>query len=1099
MFAVEAVNNFIPSFVPQLSDHTLGTATAEVEDPSMSSLTAGAALTTTYLDITNNSLGLNRFYRDANGDIQRDPRYFVNVKTIKISSDVSKGGSVTVSGGTGVVAPGKTVKATINGTVPTEGTLYTFTVTYDIFKGELTASGALPTAPDDAEYSNLTATAYLYVTPEKDWQSTVYDGSTYDGVKALKTYEPTAANQSNDYAFSTARGGSSNYLWALFPKSFIVKMSDPTSSSNLGFRVKNEHSSSIFSDNYHAFDGIYTYVTKGTQYYAVNNKTISDTLTTTTADNTDYAYAAIDETTGDVLNYNLYDYRDPETGEWQRGKTMATGVYSGYTSSEISALGDSVTKAEGFMTRPHVAYTLDEALATGYVAGVQRTVASVDDYNNPVYLYQGVIFDLSSNGAKTVVENNVNASTLLLQGNYASDGKYSISWGTPTPGIYLASSKVDIKGGSSEYCKFITYDGSTELSATDYNMNVMVYTTNNTTMYGTVHLYIADDTGASTLQNSYNSNLSTISSYRAEDFSDFDGEESKTYNNMNEALGRAVKAISTPITTANATTLGSTKITVAKTENVTDELNKDIAYVPATDSTNLPASMLVNATKKDGYWYYNEECTIPIYTNVKLTGNNLTKDATGAAVALGDDNEYHLVNAPVYTTEWDTETYSGAPYLADTTEQYVNSNGKKVYKQISFVYRDADGNKVKSTDDWTYKIAESSTVIKPNDSKEYRGLYQLEIDNLAYSLEQLQSKVNTSLGNQIVSDVTLDRIGMNNVNYNVASYEKMVQIAKAAEKLVSDVSYDTVVDEVTGETTYSNISSTTTKSSLQIDAAIKLYEEFKGYVIDRGYKGEKLEKEITCATTPNYNGTTSTPAGYTKNDFTVSDGVVTSATATDAEYGAWVDGTLVNEGETVYSDSSWDAYVSALAEAITVAQEGTAKVSKVYTTKTALQIAENNLTDGSDEEKPSNTITVSGTITIATNVDGTQGTAGIVGINVMVGDTIVATSAEDGSFTAQVPIGTTELTISGSTTVDRTVTLSGTVDVKDVVIPICICDYVKNGVINAYDKTVFNNAFNGEYNVYCDLIPNNVINAYDKTVFNTFLNNTVVYADLSLD
>jgi hypothetical protein len=151
---------------------------------------------------------------------------------------------------------------------------------------------------------------------------------------------------------------------------------------------------------------------------------------------------------------------------------------------------------------------------------------------------------------------------------------------------------------------------------------------------------------------------------------------------------------------------------------------------------------------------------------------------------------------------------------------------------------------------------------------------------------------------------------------------------------------------------------------------------------------------------------------------------------------------------------------------------------------------------------------VTGQITIATNLDGSQGDTGIVGITASVdvnGETVSAVSDENGYYTLSgLPEGVYDMVLSGPTTIDRNVTLTVSADkaVDGIItvsaVPICICDYVKNGIVNAYDKTVFNNAFYGEYNVYCDLIPNNVINAYDKTVFNTFFNNDVEYVDVTL-
>jgi hypothetical protein len=1163
MFAVKAVNNFIPSFVPELSDHQLNAATAELSIPS-ESVTSGNDITTTALQITNNSIGLNRFYRDENGDVQQDDRYFINVTDVSVTADGDTNIQLNMADATGVIAPEKFKSVSITGKGPSESTLYTFTITYDVFLGKMNGT-SLPTAPatKDCLYQKLQTQAYLYITPDADWKGTLYSRD-YTNDTSLRMYAAAyevGYSSTSDYTTSTAPGGTSygrtvnsgkGDLYATLPNDFIVPMSDPSSIENLTFRVRNAGGSTFGTDR--AFDGIYTYLTSGTTYYPVTDKLVSDTEVTATADNSAYAYAAIDKATGNILNYDLYDYYDPTydngdgtKGAWMRGTVQGTGVYSGYTATEIGNLSESITKAVGYQTRTHVAYTFDEALALGYVAGVQRTAAAADSSGNITYSYEAVLINLTA--ARNVKYNDTSVATLLLQGNYADDSKLSISWGTPTAGLYLAAGKTDVGKNSTIYTKFLAYDGETELSADDYSMKVHIYTTNNDTMDGTIHIYIADDTGASTLTNSYNSNLNKIAAYRAADFSDYSttNKKSDTYDKMIDALTRAVKTVSEPINTSNASSLGSTMIHVASTENSTSKLHKDVAYAPIPTTTSLPATIQAYATKgDDGYWYYNEECTIPVYSNTTLKAAGLTKDPTGAAVELGDDGEYHLVNATVYTTEWDTTTYANGdtlyPYLKDTNEQATNANGEPLYKQISFVYRDENGDKVKSTDDWAYKIAESSTVIKPNDgTTDYRGLYQKEIDNLAYRLEQLQSKVNNSLGNEVLTDVTVDRDGMNNVNYDVASYEKMVQIAKAAEKLASDSTvleipqkieedesvtlliselgikdedgniidkasnlptnseiYETV-DSDTGKPVYYYISSTTSKASLQIDEAIRLYQEYKTHVYDRGYIGNKLETEITCATTPEYNGTTNTPSGYTYADFTVTDSNVTSATATDAEYGAWVDGTLVNEGETVYSDASWNAYVSALANAVETATAKTAKVSQIYTAKKALQIAENNLTEADADAETTDTITITGKITIATNLDGTDGTSGIIGIDVMLGDQVVATSASDGTFTAVVPVGTTELTLSGPTTIDRTVTLSGTADVKDVVIPICVCDYVKNGAINTYDKNIFFSAFSGEFNVYCDLVVNDTINTYDKNVFYIFFGKTVVYADLSLD
>ena len=1152
MFAVEAVNNFIPSFVPSISDHDLSAATAVVKNASLSGLTGGSSFGSNSLNITNNASGLNRFYRDANGDVHQDDRYFMYIDSIEVSSSNGDTSNLTVGSYEPVVAPDDTLRVSLTGNAPKGNALYTFTVNYRIFKGKVSGS-TNPTISDSNVYAtNLTATAYLYMTEDKDWQSTLYSYSKDDDLNLINSaYQGSSAGNSNigGYTFTTAAGGTSNELFATLPQAFIISKTDTKGTKNFtknSFRVKNT-SSSAFWGSTRAFDGLYTYLTSGTQYYAVSNGTVAESLTTASADNKLVAYVAVDKSTGNILNYNLYDYSTDGGETWNRGEKQATGVYGGYTSTEINALPEK--NNDGFTTRTHVAWTIDELLATGYVFGVQREKAAPDANGNPTYVYNAVMLNLDS--AKSSVsyystndQKNTSASvaTLLLQGDFDCSAKLSISFGTPTPGIYFASSKKEIAKASTSNFKFLEYDGTTDVDPEDYDMKVFLYTTNNQNMTGTVHMYIADDSVSTALNTQYNSALKASATYASTDFTDADSNgDSATYTAFQNALSDAVKVVATPITTANAASLGNKTQVVAKTTETTSELNKDVAYTPVSKDTALPAALQADATKGDDYWYIDKACTIPIYSTTELAASSVSdgKDPAGYSVSVSaDDGKYHYVNAPASETAWDTSTYT-YPYLYETGVQKKNSDGKALYEEVNFVYRDKDGKKCTSKDNWVYKFAETVTEAVPNDAAtatDNRGIYQKALDNITYNMIQLKSKVNTSIatlidgnkdtdGNYI--DVVQSRKGLNSVNFNVASYEKMVQIAKDAESLIyygdkEDAEGNKVVakdengEEITdseGNPVYEQ-EAKTDHSSLEIKAALDMYNEFKGYVQSRGYKGAKLEQEITCATTQNYdhaqNKNVSSDDILTKDDFTVSitrddtteaitAATVTNKTSKGAKYGKYVDGVLANEGDVVYSDTSWTNYVNALAEAIEVAQEGTANVSKIYTIKCNLANAENALTEKGEE--PADTITISGKVTIATNVDGTTGANGIVGINVATTDkSIVATSASDGTFSIEVPTGTTELVVYGDTTVDRTVTLSGTASVSDVVIPINICDYVKNGSIDAYDNSKFVAALNnGEYGIYYDLVPNGELNAYDNSQFVAFLNKDIVYAPLALD
>ncbi|MBQ9532239.1 MAG: hypothetical protein IJR70_09240 [Eubacterium sp.] len=146
------------------------------------------------------------------------------------------------------------------------------------------------------------------------------------------------------------------------------------------------------------------------------------------------------------------------------------------------------------------------------------------------------------------------------------------------------------------------------------------------------------------------------------------------------------------------------------------------------------------------------------------------------------------------------------------------------------------------------------------------------------------------------------------------------------------------------------------------------------------------------------------------------------------------------------------------------------------------------------------TITVTGIITISDNREGSSGTNGVGGIKVYLGEEEVAESAADGSFTAVVPKGTTELTLAGETTVDRTVTLSGESSIENVNIPIIVCNYVKDNVVDFKDAGIFVDYLNDNYYVYADLMSDGVVDFKDAGVFVDFLSDSPVeYTSLSLD
>ena len=1094
MFAASAVNSFVPSFAPQLGQHTLNAATAEFDVAAESGLSANSSFTAKTLYVNNNSIGLNRYYKKADGSVEREPRYFIKIKDISVTD--SKGnpaGNITVGGlsNNGIVAPEKSAKINITGTAPSGTETYAFDVVYDIYLGE--GSAPVQTAENTIE-SNLETITYLSLSTDKSWRDIVYSPPTGGKV------DFATGNIMTDTNYVTKSSGGSKYwgnmkLQAFIPKHSIIPMSDPSVVKDYIFAIKNVTNGTAGQDA--SADGLFAYPYAGDEYYTVNGSTIASTLTTAQGNDKSLGYAAIDSN-GNILNYSRVDISD-DGENWDRGAKSADttsyeknsintkNMYQGYK------IGSAET--EGKATRPHVAWTFDDALAAGIIKGVNRVPAEYNaDGSVKSYLYKSVL---------------VSPNTLYLGGSTVEEAKYSISWSAGMPGLYFATSKTNQTKGTQDPYQLFAYDSSTaNFTPQDYYLNISLYTTENNNMGGVTHVYIADDTAAAALKKTYKSVSDEMAPYRAQDFTDV-----SAYNNMKKALAASVAELARPVTLENAASLGSVTIDRAKKVNTSKRLG-DKAYQPIKSSEGLPADILIGATKgSDGYWYYNKECTMPIYSNKELTDADVTngKDAVGQAVEKNaEDGLYYLVNDIAYEQKWTQPSGVATPFQTDDTTKPI----KDTYREISFVYRDANGKKVTSKDNWAYKLAETETVIKPYDGKDYRNIAAQQSDNLNYWIEKCRAAVNADIALEINEKITDKRKDMNNVNYDVAAYENMVKLAQRAEKLVKK---EAIVDEngkpVLDENKNPTYKYSTTASSLQVAELVRLFDiQFNNRIYPRGYLGDKLEKEIVCATNYPYTalsethvekdieipavtdketGEVITPAKTEKKNFYT----VTGAANQPAKYGAYnAEGVLVNEGDKVYTDKSWENYINALGEAVEKATAKTSVVSKTYDVKKNLQIAENEL----EEVTAADAITVSGTVMIATNLDGSRYSVGIRGIKILAGGVEVGTSAADGTFSVEVPVGTTELTFAGDTTVDRTVTLAGDANVADAIVPICVCDYNHDGYINGLDSSTYSSAYTGTYNVYCDFNGDGFVNGLDSSTYSSFYAQTVNYGALQL-
>ena len=333
------------------------------------------------------------------------------------------------------------------------------------------------------------------------------------------------------------------------------------------------------------------------------------------------------------------------------------------------------------------------------------------------------------------------------------------------------------------------------------------------------------------------------------------------------------------------------------------------------------------------------------------------------------NGEYYLANSVVYETTWDNAiTAKGNPCQMPTETQATDSQGNLLYNQVQYVYRDADGKKVNSNEDWSCKFPVTDYTIVPNEVKsdgsivDNRGAVAKAVDRINYVTSIMNDTLKPAADNAF-KNISVARTGLNDTNFNILTFSKMTDIARNIEKNFTvdlEYHYDKVVlgkdgkpviDEATGEAKTEDavkkelgVSPASAASTVQncIDngksytyvthsslssAAVaeytRLFNIFASAAVERGYQGAQLEKEIKCASGNIYSTLTATKAVYAEDGKTVTtEASVSKKTGANApRFGKWDnEGKLVNDGS--YSAESWTRYVRALAAAVALAQYG---------------------------------------------------------------------------------------------------------------------------------------------------------------------------------
>ena len=718
-----------------------------------------------------------------------------------------------------------------------------------------------------------------------------------------------------------------------------------------------------------------------------------------------------------------------------------------------------------------------------------------------------------------------------------------VSGATGIDGLYIQTGSVTLSKDSSSSLDLFKYDGSTDISQVSKKEVKLSFFCDKNPATGSLKVTVADDGNRSQFNSAYDSLNSYIKNYRPSDFKDYDkaGGSSATYDAATAALAAGFEARQSPLNLSTAGTLSSAFTKTPVTSEVKTVIGEP-ATKPVTSLDQLPAALAAYATTDGNYYYADSAMSQPYYTTEALTDADVTvqtsttvggqaytvaMDKTGQVVVKSGSSWYFL-NTPAYATAWDTTTYKDAPYAINGAEK------EGTFNQAKFVYYNANG--VAVSKDFTVKhmVTEKSIV---NNGEETRALAMQARDKMRYAVDQCAQMLSVTVAGQIFTDVSSVRDGMTDANFDLPEYQKMVSVAKDAEKmyaadiyLKSDESKTVLatcgwnqIDKTIADLANTNgndaadytYAFSTSTSSLLIEEAVRMFKLYMGTVTERGYIGDKVEAEVSHASGSAYSAmtTTWTDSGNVDADGHAIKNAAIATTATSAKYGAVEGGKLVNKGEKVYTDESWTNYVNALAAAVDVATTGngdyahkdaatyvpadkdnyTANLSACFTAYKNLVDAENSLEEGT---APSG-FAVTGKVLALANTKGELASEKftVIGCDVVINGETVATTGQDGTFTIPaLANGTYTATLNYKYGYDRNITITvkdGNVDLGN--LGMLVCNFNKDGYVNASDYATYLAASNtklgaAKYNASCDFNHDGYINATDYAVYYAFSN-----------
>ena len=1047
MFAVKAVSSFVPAFAPQLQDYQVGELAVSQTGSVVSSYSYNDNI---MFDVTleNLGVGINRTLPNGSGGYEPVDRSYIRIENIHADKGSFDFGSTV---GT-VIAPESKMTFTTSGTLSSAdfggetSTLVSIGVDYKIVD-----KNGNPYGGSDSIYAETyTKYLYYYATTENDWYNLTYDSDTQSGF--TQQFGAQYENAGGTYSSLTYRVVEDTYWFSKrygnvqYPNEMIIR------------------NSQLDNINYPLY-----------LYNETSDKGIDGIAAVKTFDDGDYFAVTCDPASGDLVNVFYYDYY--EDGQWVTNNPLNRTDVMNLVESEVS-----VTDYRFHVVCPYDQIT-SFTFADGYRPGKFHEEKSEEGFYNVIWLpvdsgnYKTVL-DYSKTSPGDVSLSSLIPGLVLAFNKITTDGSSQrmdfLVWDQETQ--VTASTTVGrndfgyrvISGYPQTFPMPITVvddTGEAENAASVYSQ-----------AFEFLNNYTEEDVDDPAVYNYfYDAAVDVlaaqqypITSANANEYGSLKADNA-VYTSTTNPIGDIAYKVADASQLEN-TTFASLRVDAYKDGN-TYYMTK---YEDSDGTVHYENPIFSNekATPDNGgLTLTDEKVTINLdgvpqeYNVYSLNGTDLK------AIYIrepGQDRvaEYHLLNEVQYEYEWvDLGAGSGElfedPYYVQTDTQVTDAAGNLYYNEISFTYRDSANTSTSSSDpDWQFKFAETSYGVI--DDPDGRGVIALATDKAEYALEIVREHLDVAYATDVYSNVALIRSGLDNRDFEVVSYENMAAAGRAAEALITVDNYNNYYIDVDGEpqlafsclasaaedqlasynstnsteyelsdftveTIADNSEATSTATSFELREAERLFNVYLDVVTERGYIGDKLEEEISCAVNGKSN------ENKDKKDTPYSSVVVNTEANSYSVDGATYTADNNLDGVT-YTEESWNAFIAALDVAVDAAIEGnttyayatagdykplekdgyTLQVSDVYGIRTKLMRAENGLTVA-EAAAPAG-YTVSAYVGALASPDDDYGTYATTGATVTItleDDTqIQATTDNEGKFVLEnVPNGNYTATI----------------------------------------------------------------------------------------